>query len=518
MDTSNKRTPKLLSLLLVVCMVLSLLPTAALAAETDIPIDEAHFPDEKFRTYVLKNFDTDKNAVLSAAEAAAVTEIDVGLYDTAADTLKIHSLQGIEFFPQLTKLTCIYNQLTSLDLSKNVNLIQLDCAFNKLTSLDVSNNPNLIHLLCGHNKQLASLDVSNNPNLITLECSYGILTSLDLSNNPELDALNCDTNQLTILDVSHNPKLDELNCASNHLTSLDVSQHPNLSRFIFPLNTFTVNQRENITLPGNFDASKVFDVVGGKFDTTNNTFSFDPGVQEATYQYDVGYIGDRHPAPMPFKLIYDGPAEPETKPTEPKPTEPKPTEPKPTEPKPTEPETPKPAENPFTDVSTSQYFYAPVQWAVKNGVTSGISANKFGPNVNCTRAQIATFLWAAAGKPNPKTTKNPFVDVDESDYYYKAVLWAAENGITSGIGANKFGPNVVCTRAQAVTLLWAAEGKPVVESRTSFNDVASGDYYYNAVKWAVENKVTAGVGNNRFAPSANCLRGQIVTFLYKTFA
>lgn len=200
----------------------------------------------------------------------------------------------------------------------------------------------------------------------------------------------------------------------------------------------------------------------------------------------------------------------DTVPTTPDPTEPAPTEPKPTEPTPTE-----PAANPFQDISVNDYFYQPVLWAVNKGITAGVSENQFGPKLSCTRGQIATFLWASAGKPEPTSTNNPFTDVKKSDYYYKAVLWAVENGITAGVSANRFGPNQVCTRAQTVTFLWAAEGKPTISSNTSFGDVSASAYYNNAVKWAVANGVTAGVGNGKFAPNQTCTRGQIVTFLYK---
>lgn len=174
--------------------------------------------------------------------------------------------------------------------------------------------------------------------------------------------------------------------------------------------------------------------------------------------------------------------------------------------------------NPFVDVSSKDYFYNPVMWAVSDGVTSGLDETHFGPGNNCTRAQIVTFLWAAAGKPAPETAKNPFVDVKKSDWYYNAVLWAVENGITSGLDATHFGPNATCTRAQTVMFLYAAVGRPATNStKSSFSDVKDSDWFCKAVLWAVENEVTAGVGNGKFGPGNTCTRGQIVTFLYKTY-
>ncbi len=167
----------------------------------------------------------------------------------------------------------------------------------------------------------------------------------------------------------------------------------------------------------------------------------------------------------------------------------------------------------FTDVKSSDYYYNSVLWAVQNGVTAGTSATTFSPNKTCTRAEIVTFLWAQAGKPEATGT-NPFVDVKEDDYYYQAVLWAAQNGITAGTSATTFSPNKTCTRAEAVTFLWAKEGKTVVTGKNPFVDVKSSDYYYNSVLWAVQNGVTAGTSATTFSPNKTCTRAEAVTFLY----
>ena len=173
-------------------------------------------------------------------------------------------------------------------------------------------------------------------------------------------------------------------------------------------------------------------------------------------------------------------------------------------------------ESPFADVAVTDWFFTSVLWAVENNITGGIGNNCFGPNNPCTRGQVVTFLWAAAGKPEPETTANPFTDVFESDYYYKAVLWAVENGITAGSSPTTFSPTSPCTRGHVVTFLWAAAGKPMPEStQNEFADVFETDYYCNPVLWAVENEITSGVGNNRFGPDNTCTRSHIVTFLYK---
>ena len=173
--------------------------------------------------------------------------------------------------------------------------------------------------------------------------------------------------------------------------------------------------------------------------------------------------------------------------------------------------------NPFTDIKESDFYYAPVLWAVENGITSGTSKTTFAPNEACTRGQIATFLWRAAGCPNPKTSKNPFTDVKSSDFYYKAVLWAVGEGITSGTSKTTFGPNAPCTRGQIATFLHRAAGSPAPKgSNNPFKDVGSNQYYYKAVLWAVENNITSGTSATTFSPNAACTRGQIVTFLYRS--
>ena len=169
----------------------------------------------------------------------------------------------------------------------------------------------------------------------------------------------------------------------------------------------------------------------------------------------------------------------------------------------------------FRDVNQSDYYYDAVQWAVEKGITEGTSATTFSPDASCTRAQMVTFLYRAAGSPAPKSTVNPFTDVSASDYYYNAVLWAVENGITTGVSADRFAPGATVSRAQTVTFLYRANGSPAA-SGASFSDVAAGEYYANAVAWAVQNGITTGTGNGKFTPNAPCTRGQIVTFLYRS--
>ncbi len=175
-------------------------------------------------------------------------------------------------------------------------------------------------------------------------------------------------------------------------------------------------------------------------------------------------------------------------------------------------------ENPFTDVPEDSWYIDPVLWAVENGITTGASATTFNPNGNCLRAQVVTFLWRAAGEPEPTTTENPFDDVTESDWYYKAVLWAVENEITNGTSATTFSPTDNCNRAAVVTFLYRAMGEPEVTSTENpFNDVDVTAWYGNAILWAVENGVTDGMGDGSFGINGLCNRAQVVTFLYRAY-
>ena len=173
------------------------------------------------------------------------------------------------------------------------------------------------------------------------------------------------------------------------------------------------------------------------------------------------------------------------------------------------------SKHPFLDVPAGAYYEDAVVWAVGKGITSGTNATTFDPNGTCTRAQAVTFLWRAAGSPVPKTKLMPFPDVPVGSYYWNAVLWAIEQGITEGTSYLTFSPNDSCTRAQIVTFLWRAKGNPAVSGNAPFTDVAPDAYYAAAVTWAEKNGITGGIGNGLFGSNNTCTRAQIVTFLYR---
>ena len=172
-------------------------------------------------------------------------------------------------------------------------------------------------------------------------------------------------------------------------------------------------------------------------------------------------------------------------------------------------------QNPFVDVKEGAYYYDAVLWAVEQKITSGTSATTFSPDASCTRAQMVTFLWRAAGSPKVENGKNPFTDVQADAYYYDAVLWAVEKGVTSGTSATTFSPDATVTRGQTVTFLYRNAGSPEVSGTMPFTDVEADAYYAKAVQWAVQQKITTGTSETTFSPMSDCTRGQIVTFLYR---
>ena len=169
----------------------------------------------------------------------------------------------------------------------------------------------------------------------------------------------------------------------------------------------------------------------------------------------------------------------------------------------------------FVDVADGSYYEEAVDWAVENGITTGTGNNYFTPDGICTRAQAVTFLWRVAGSPTPKTEAMPFEDVLNGSYYYEAVLWAVENGITVGTSATTFSPELTCSRAHIVTFLWRAANSPSAKTANPFTDVAADAYYIDAVLWAVKLKITVGTTLSTFSPDEGCTRAQIVTFLYR---
>ena len=312
----RKKSTRLLSAALAVCMTVTVLPMSAFASgvaevspqetaaaqseETEgVKIDEAHFPDSNFREFVTQKFDTNpKDGTLSKDELAKVTDLNCDKsYSGVTDDEKIKSLKGIEYFTSLKTLSCRRNLLTELDVSNNSELKSLDCGENQLSALDVSNHPALEELSSYHNP-LTALNVSNCPALKTLSCEGDrLLSELDVSSCSALEKLYCDACHLSVLVLGNHPNLMYLNCSENRLTSLNIIgsnaiDQSRYDRFHTYSNSYDIVVADNryrlSKLPGNFDASKVKDSQGGSFDAESNILTVDPNATEVTYTYNCG--------------------------------------------------------------------------------------------------------------------------------------------------------------------------------------------------------------------------------------
>lgn len=316
----RKKSTRLLSAALAVCMTVTVLPmsafasgvaelessvssqktTAAQSEETEgVKIDEAHFPDSNFREFVTQKFDTNpKDGTLSKDELAKVTDLNCDKsYSGVTDDEKIKSLKGIEYFTSLKTLSCRRNLLTELDVSNNSELKSLYCGENQLSALDVSNHPALEDLSSYHNP-LTALNVSNCPALKTLSCEGDrLLSELDVSSCSALEKLYCDACHLSVLVLGNHPNLIYLNCSENRLTSLNIIgsnaiDQSRYDRFHTYSNSYDIVVADNryrlSKLPGNFDASKVEDSQGGSFDAESNILTVDPNATEVTYTYNCG--------------------------------------------------------------------------------------------------------------------------------------------------------------------------------------------------------------------------------------
>ena len=382
--------------------------------------------------------------------------------------------------PKLEYLSVKDNKLKSLDVSKNEALLSLEADNNLLTSLDLSKNSKLKSLYASNNK-INYINVRHNPDLEFLFCYQNDLKSLDVSKNKNLNVLFCYMNKLTKLDLSKNAELTLLDCGGNKIEVLDVSGCPkldtlgakdmeNLKRIIVPLGIKYSDFYLSYT-----DSSLNQKIFYIKPDYSRNATAKKPGNATVKYVIVNDATGERTEKELTVTVCYK-------------------------------------------DVTNQKdFWFDPTYYLTTNNVVKGYDKQtNFKPDNDCTRAQMVTFLWRLAGSPAPKSGKTDFTDIKSSDYFYKAVLWAVEQGITTGVSKTKFDPQAVCTRAQTVTFLWRMAGKIEPASKTNpFNDVSEKDYFYKAVLWASEKKIVAGYSDGSFKPADKCLRRQMVTFLYK---
>ena len=477
---------------------------------------------------------------------------------------------------KLTDLECGFNQLTGLDLSKNTDLRRLECQNNNIKTLSLSNNTLLDRLVCDGNK-LASLDLSNNIHLNQLSCNDCGLTGIDVSNQTwlrglllkgndiadidlsnnsnlvyvdlngnkikELDfrhcylhdldcsdnqleklyvkgshllTLICKNNKLKTLDLSTTTKIMELQCQGNQIGTLDIGKCVNL------ITAFLGNEtvKNGYTVYNKWDDFKL--VVDNTTVVTTDNVDIDDSVQSIDIECgavvslnikdadqassvtlksskpSIAKIGKKNTVQAlkagssVVTVTVDGKSY-DVK-----------------------------VQVLYKDVKdTSKFWYAPTYALTDMGVVKGYdNQTLFKPANNCTRAQMVTFIWRLAGSPEPKTKECKFSDVKMNDYFYKACIWGNENHIVEGYKNGTFGPQIVCARRHAVTFLWRLAGKPEpnidkIKFDDVFEDINEEDYFYKACLWASEKKIVAGYDDNTFRPDGDCLRRQMVTFLYK---
>ena len=524
--------------------------TLAIAGRgTDIDINKTNFPDKDFRELLLDkeaNIDRNQDGKLSTWEIALVQDIDV--YD-----MEIADLTGIEYFTELKYLDCAGNHLTSLDLSRNTKLAELDAENNTYTITPVNDRFYLASLPAGFGVAKTShwqggtvsgniLTINSDVDEVTYDydCGKDFTTTFTLKIPAQYTVTAHGlyggvmgitpgedyTARYTVgaqvgLQIGKRDgftlqglTLEGISEEQLQWQAKDAESTTRGISFEMPAHnvTVTVNWKANGSSGGGGSSAPGYDVSADK--TENGAIVVSPQSASKgdsvtiTAAPDKGYklsgikVIDQNGREVKLtdkgsgKYTFTMPAGKVTIKAD---------------------FIAQTVDSVFADVSADAYYYEAVKWAADKRITGGIGDSLFAPNQSCTRAQIVTFLWRAAGSPEPKSTNHPFADVSSSSYYEKAVLWAVENGITEGTSDTTFASGTICTRAQGAALLYRAAGSPVVSGSAAFTDVADSAYYADAVKWATEQGITKGISSSLFGPDATCTRAQIVTFLYRMY-
>ncbi len=524
--------------------------TLAIAGRgTDIDINKTNFPDKDFRELLLDkeaNIDRNQDGKLSTWEIALVQDIDV--YD-----MEIADLTGIEYFTELKYLDCAGNHLTSLDLSRNTKLAELDAENNTYTITPVNDRFYLASLPAGFDVAKTShwqggtvsgniLTINSDVDEVTYDydCGKDFTTTFTLEIPTQYTVTAHGlyggvmgitpgedyTARYTVgaqvgLQIGKRDgftlqglTLEGISEEQLQWQAKDAESTTRGISFEMPAHnvTVTVNWKANGSSGGGGSSAPGYDVSADK--TENGAIVVSPQSASKgdsvtiTAAPDKGYklsgikVIDQNGREVKLtdkgsgKYTFTMPAGKVTIKAD---------------------FIAQTVDSVFADVSADAYYYEAVKWAADKRITGGIGDSLFAPNQSCTRAQIVTFLWRAAGSPEPKSTNHPFADVSSSSYYEKAVLWAVENGITEGTSDTTFASGTICTRAQGAALLYRAAGSPVVSGSAAFTDVADSAYYADAVKWATEQGITKGISSSLFGPDATCTRAQIVTFLYRMY-
>ena len=530
--------------------------TLAIAGRgTEIAINETNFPDKDFRELLLDkeaNIDRNQDGKLSTGEIALVQDIDV--YD-----MEIADLTGIEYFTELKYLDCAGNHLTSLDLSRNTKLAELDAENNTYTITPVNDRFYLASLPAGFDVAKTShwqggtvsgniLTIDSDVDEVTYDydCGKDFTTTFTLEIPTQYTVTAHGlyggvmgitpgedyTARYTVgaqvgLQIGKRDgftlqglTLEGISEEQLQWQAKDAESTTRGISFEMPAHnvTVTVNWKANgssgggggggggnVSIPDTKIPTGIYEhgtvtvspESASKGDTVTITATPDKGYTlesltvldkdgKALALTDKG--GGKYTFVMPAGKITVKAAFMDDN----------------------------TMLNFFTDVHAEDYYYDAVLWAAQKGITGGMSDTLFAPNAACTRAQIVTFLWRAAGSPEPKALSS-FADVTADAYYAKAVAWAVENGITNGTTDTTFGPDETCTRAHGVTLLSRAAGTNTASGNSNFADVDVNAYYASAVKWAVDNGITNGISSSLFGPDSSCTRAQVVTFLYRMY-
>lgn len=424
------------------------------SASDIVKISEATFPDSKFREYVSQQFDTNKNGSLSASEISAVKSIDVS-GDGSVLNDSISSLLGIEHFTALEFLYCSYNNISSLDLSKNTKLQWICVDHNRLTGLSLANNPQVSCLYCNNN-QLTSLNLSGVTKLTYLDCSTNVLPSVDLSKNSQLIYCNLNDNAITSLNISANTKLDVLDVANNWLSTLDVSKNKSLSTLYC-----YGNRISGFSLNG----APILQATVSEY--LSDTGS-DPNTGVSYY-----YYYSRKPDDEFEGLKVD----PGTAVTDPAPLP--------------------PTGLPFEDVYSNNWFLEAVFFVYNYGLMSGKSETLFDPNAAITRSEVVTVLYNKDDRV-PTTYEAKFTDVPDGQWFSLPITWAAQGGVAAGYG-DSFGTFDTITREQLATMLYNYtayhQADVTYDDNTlgAFPDAGNvSDWAVTPVKWAVSHRIISG--------------------------
>ncbi|MBO4459316.1 MAG: S-layer homology domain-containing protein [Clostridiales bacterium] len=482
-----------------------------------------------------------------------LTELDISantkLKTLIADANKLKEID-VSNNKSLTELIIDDNKLDSLNISKNTSLKELSLSGNALTELSLKSNNSLQYLDCSDN-QISKITYPEGYNsLTTFICSSNELTRISLTNSYDLTKVMCEDNHLNYLDLSGSSKLAYLTCYQNNLSAIKLSDNLTEMPYIEAAsNVYHVevdcNRQFDISdMPSGFESDRTFGWEGAT--RKGDTVTVDPACNTVTYFYNMGSQMSAQftiDVTNPYCLTEDGMTMDMvcgdyTYLTTNYPIKSWST---------TDKEVCSISKRgkavakkagyaeitanltdgnkiickitvQYKDVTNKKNFwYTPTNSLTKLGIVKGYDGQTlFRPDNSCTRAQMVTFIWRLAGCPNPTAKKCKFSDVKKSDYFYKAVIWGNENHIVEGYKDGTFGPQIVCTRKHAVTFLWRLAGSPAPKAQTcKFKDVKTTDYFYQAVIWASEKGIVAGYEDNTFKPSGECLRRQMVTFLYK---